>query len=198
MKAQNEVDRQQWLNALEYSRHRAIRKADSDEDEDTGVSSMSDVRSIFGHLNTNLDKSIADVHSLESQISKFFEKIFLFFDYLFLFTEKALNDVSKISGSKVDDKIQTLKQLIENLSKTAADTVNQAKKETNSLSKFINNENEQRLRLQEQIETLAKQHSKLERAAFISTSTEQPRMSFFACFVFLSFFLLCEKPHSLF
>jgi hypothetical protein len=156
LKAQNEVDRQQWLNALEYSRHRAIKKADSDEDEDTGVSSMSDVRSIFGHLNTNLDKSIADVHSLESQI------------------KKALNDVSKISGSKVDDKIQTLKQLIENLSKTAADTVNQAKKETNSLSKFINNENEQRLRLQEQIETLAKQHSKLERAAFISTSTEQP------------------------
>lgn len=45
------------------------------------------------------------------------------------------------------------------------------------MSNFVSNEHEQRLQLQEQIETLAKQHSNLERAAFKSptTSFEQPR-----------------------
>lgn len=46
------------------------------------------------------------------------------------------------------------------------------------MSQFVIHENEQRVQLQEQIETLAKQHSNLERAAFQNktTSIEQPRM----------------------
>lgn len=45
------------------------------------------------------------------------------------------------------------------------------------MSRFATNEHEQRVQLQEQIETLAKQHSNLERAAFQSatSSIEQPR-----------------------
>ncbi|VDM84383.1 unnamed protein product, partial [Strongylus vulgaris] len=34
LKALNDVDRQKWLSALEYSRHRAIKQAESDEDEE--------------------------------------------------------------------------------------------------------------------------------------------------------------------
>jgi hypothetical protein len=52
-----------------------------------------------------------------------------------------------------------------------------AKKEIQNMSDLVANEHNQRLLLQEQIETLAKQHSNLERAAFRSatTSIEQPR-----------------------
>ena len=57
--------------------------------------------------------------------------------------------------------------------------VDMSKKEVSTLSRFASNEHEQRMRLQEQIETLAKQHSSLERAAFCShaSSIEQPRKS---------------------
>ncbi|KAK6033847.1 hypothetical protein COOONC_28648 [Cooperia oncophora] len=37
LKAGNDVDRQKWLSALEYSRHKAIRQAESDEDEDAHI-----------------------------------------------------------------------------------------------------------------------------------------------------------------
>lgn len=86
-----------------------------------------------------------------------------------------MNDVSKIAGTKVDDKIATLKIQIDNLIKHSSELVSTTKKDLRSLSKNISNEYEQKIRLQEQIETLAKQHSKLERAAFHSTSTEQIR-----------------------
>uniref|UniRef100_A0A7E4ZZZ4 Oxysterol-binding protein n=1 Tax=Panagrellus redivivus TaxID=6233 RepID=A0A7E4ZZZ4_PANRE len=156
LKAQNEVDRQEWLNALEYARHRAIKKADSDEDDDNAASTISDVRNILEGLSTAMDQSSTDVRSLETQI------------------KKILHEISKTAGSKAEDKIQILKQLIDQLIVKSSEAVVTTKKETRSLVKYISNEHEQRVRLQEQIETLAKQHSKLERAAFNSTSTEQP------------------------
>ena len=90
-----------------------------------------------------------------------------------------MNDVTKIAGTKIDDKMAALKIQMDNLVKNSSDLVTSTKKELRVLTKCVSNEHEQRVRLQEQIETLAKQHSKLERAAFSSTSTEQLRK--FSC-----------------
>uniref|UniRef100_A0AC34QJU0 Oxysterol-binding protein n=1 Tax=Panagrolaimus sp. JU765 TaxID=591449 RepID=A0AC34QJU0_9BILA len=155
LKAQNEADRQQWLNALEYARHHAIKKADSDEDEDAGAFSIKDVQALLDALQANIDRTLVEIKTSEGQMNK------------------AINDVSKYAGVKVDDKVATLKVQLDNMVKSSSEMINTTKKDIRRLGKFINNEHEQRTRLQEQIETLAMQHSKLERAAFHSTSTEQ-------------------------
>ena len=186
---------------MEYARHRAIKKADSDEDEDNATFSMSDIRNVLETLSATLDRVLVEIRTSEGQMSKFLScksRSFVLlvywtkkyaFRYVFRsselqiglshcilsFSDKTMNDVTKIAGTKIDDKMATLKIQMDNLVKSSSDLVATTKKELRVLGKCVSNEHEQRVRLQEQIETLAKQHSKLERAAFHSTSTEQLR-----------------------
>ncbi|KJH49832.1 hypothetical protein DICVIV_04016 [Dictyocaulus viviparus] len=74
LKAGNDVDRQKWLNALEYSRHKAIKRAESDEDEDahfgTGESRVAVLQKTHKELlrklnDLQLTSRILDKHSDE-------------------------------------------------------------------------------------------------------------------------------------
>ncbi|KAI6187909.1 Oxysterol-binding protein [Aphelenchoides besseyi] len=79
-----------------------------------------------------------------------------------------LKSLGKHEDNKsVSDKLKSLK----NQTEASQSLVELTKKEMKTVSRFAENEHEQRLQLQEQIETLAKQHSTLERAAFSNTSS---------------------------
>uniref|UniRef100_A0A914C1C2 Oxysterol-binding protein n=1 Tax=Acrobeloides nanus TaxID=290746 RepID=A0A914C1C2_9BILA len=162
LKAQNEIDRQQWLTALEHARHRAIKQADSEEDEESMMNSMQDVKAVLDHVNNSLNTKIDELRSIEKQLKKHATELTKFLGK----TEEA---------RQYHEKYSQLKKSIEAMVNTSEELVELTVKDSRTLTRYANNEHEQRIRLQEQIETLAKQHSNLERAAFSSsTSGEQP------------------------
>lgn len=69
-KANNEVDRENWLVSLEYARHRAIKRADSVEEEVSAVNNGSDFESLISEVKTVLNKKLDDLRATELQISK--------------------------------------------------------------------------------------------------------------------------------
>lgn len=68
-KANNDVDRENWLAALEYIRHHAIKRADTDEDEALTVNN-NDLDKLITDVKSSLDKKLDDLRATELQISK--------------------------------------------------------------------------------------------------------------------------------
>ncbi|KAI6241592.1 Oxysterol-binding protein [Aphelenchoides fujianensis] len=158
LKANNEVDRENWLNALEYARHRAIKRADSDEEEAIAINSGSDLNQVLDGVKTTLNKKLDELKAAETEIGKL--------------NAELSKTLSKHEESKsVGEKLKALKSQTEILVQASHSLVDLTKKEMKTVSRFAENEHEQRLQLQEQIETLAKQHSALERAAVSSTNS---------------------------
>lgn len=80
LKANNDVDRENWLAALEYARHHAIKRADSDEDE-LLVIKNNDLGKLISDVKLTLDKKLDDLRATELQISEltFTRKFYLKF-----------------------------------------------------------------------------------------------------------------------
>ncbi|KAI6191799.1 Oxysterol-binding protein [Aphelenchoides bicaudatus] len=161
LKANNEIDRENWLASLEYARHHAIKRADTDEDETLAVNNGSNFEGLISDIRVALDKKLDDLRATELQISRITSEL-----------AKSVKSDDKV----VAEKIKSLNTNIETLIQTSESLVDLTKKKVRTMSLFVSNEHDQRLQLQEQIETLAKQHSNLERAAARSTATsiEQP------------------------
>uniref|UniRef100_A0A915B9Y3 Oxysterol-binding protein n=1 Tax=Parascaris univalens TaxID=6257 RepID=A0A915B9Y3_PARUN len=157
LKAQNECDRKQWLTALEYARHRAIRAAESDEDEDVKMDSCSNGgMAALETMNKALAAKLDDLRTCNSLIAKHGGELV-----------RALNE------TEINEKTRLLSERISLFKITAAAMVNASDefvtmiaKESRKVGRYAANEHEQRLRLQDQLEELAQQHSSLERAAY--------------------------------
>ncbi|KIH45016.1 hypothetical protein ANCDUO_24949, partial [Ancylostoma duodenale] len=63
LKAGNDVDRQKWLSALEYSRHKAIKQAESDEDEEAHLGPGESRVSVLQRTHKELLKKLDDLQT---------------------------------------------------------------------------------------------------------------------------------------
>ncbi|VDK75212.1 unnamed protein product [Litomosoides sigmodontis] len=160
LKTQNELDHDKWFHALECARHRAVRDAESDEDEDIkmtvhGGSSDGAIKT----MNRAIAAKILDLRTCSSLISKHGSELL-----------RAMGDLEKTEGIKaVTERINLFKITIAAMMKACEEFVALTAEETKKVERCVANEHEQRLRLQDQLEQLAQQHSKLERVAYRST-----------------------------
>ncbi|CAD5221266.1 unnamed protein product [Bursaphelenchus xylophilus] len=157
LKANNEIDRNNWLNALEYARHRACKKADLDDEDCNNATTEEDMDKMVEDIKSSLNLKLEEVRKSEDSLSK------------------SYNDLHHVLSGYENKKVQAhminLKEQMEALMKSLEDLVELNKKGTQDLYRLFTNERDQRCLLQEQIETLAKQHSNLENAAFLNPSS---------------------------
>lgn len=171
LKAQNECDREQWLKALEYARHRAIKAAESDEDEDLKMDITMNGGGVGAveTMNKALAAKLEDLQTCNNLISKHGSELI-----------KSLNDIEQGEKRKIlSERISLFRITAAAMINACEEFVNLTAKESRRVGRCAANEHEQRLRLQDQLEELAHQHSSLERAAYRSAresdlTTEKP------------------------
>ncbi|CAD5215316.1 unnamed protein product [Bursaphelenchus okinawaensis] len=166
LKANNEIDRNNWLNALEYARHRACKKQDLDDEDNNVVPTLEDMDTMVDNIKTVMMKKLEELKVFKKDIGD---------------TQKELEQLlSDIDNERVYNLLRTFKEQTEALVQKSEELVDLNKEGTNNFYRFFTNEHDQRCQLQDQIETLAKQHSNLENAAFLnpsSTGTTQQQKS---------------------
>lgn len=164
LKAEDEHDRQQWLKALKYARHRAIKAADSEEDEELRMDSLSNFGSpaAIDSMNQALEGKLKELRTYNALIAKCSTELL-----------EALNELEPSEKRRsLCNRITSFKSTAAAMMHACEEFVNLTAKESRKITRYAANEHEQRLRLQDQLEVLAKQHSSLERAAFLTTDSK--------------------------
>ncbi|PAV62816.1 hypothetical protein WR25_04625 [Diploscapter pachys] len=156
LKAQNDIDRAQWLKALEYARHRAIKQAESDEDDEAAFGAGEDRALALAQAHKQLESKLNELRTAGGLLEKHSDELV-----------RCLND-PEIERKTLCERATLLKITTAAVVKAAEDFVDFADRGTRKLGKAVMSEQKEKIVLQEQLEALAKQHSSLERAATIS------------------------------
>ncbi|KAK0416292.1 hypothetical protein QR680_012401 [Steinernema hermaphroditum] len=160
LKAQNELDRNAWLTALEYARHRAIKRADSDEDDDARTEGgIADHKEAITQSMQSITQKLDDLKKCEQLLSKQYAEL-----------GAMIEDMDSADRKKYAERINMFKVATSAMIQCSDEFTDVSERETRRLKRFLTYEREQRLQLQDQIEQLARQHSHLERAAFAGRS----------------------------
>ncbi|XP_039188441.1 oxysterol-binding protein 2 isoform X2 [Crotalus tigris] len=162
LKASSEVERQRWVTALELAKARAIRirsnqSDDSGDEESTSQSDKSEVHGTLKHLSGKLD----DLSAFNDLIAKHGAAL-----------QRSLSELENLklpaeSGEKIKavNERATLFRITSNAMINACrDFLDLAEAHSRKWQRALQHECEQRIRLEETIEQLAKQHNHLERA----------------------------------
>ncbi|CAI4231470.1 unnamed protein product [Auanema sp. JU1783] len=165
LKTQNDIDRNNWRAALERQRLKAIKQAESDEDDDA---LMSAGESRAQSLKGDHDLLSKKLHDLKI-VSKDFEK-------------QGEDLVKCVNEGECDKKIliDRVRQLMSNaykVSQTSSEFVDLSDRGFKKLEKIVTSGQRERKALHEQLEELAKQLSSLERAATVSSNNYNPPLS---------------------
>lgn len=168
LRALNEMERQKWVSSLELAKVRAIRQADADEDDYFDLTAdKNELQTIFKALQVKLDglTTCTDVvlkHGNALQRS-------------LIELEQIENPSEAISKSKAINERATLYRITSSAMINASlEYMNCAQTHSKKLQKLLHHEHESRLKLEELVEQLAKQHSHLEqRAIKQQQATEQ-------------------------
>ncbi|XP_066251776.1 oxysterol-binding protein 1 isoform X2 [Euwallacea similis] len=159
IKASSEVERQSWVTALELAKAKAIRNMESEEDEveaeESGISDEPDVM-------RKLESALNELQICGELLGKHWKNL-----------AKPLSEIEStpdpdVLNSKVKEICEraTLFRISSNaMMNSCNEYLKTAQTHGHKLVKMLQHEREQRQRLQEMVETLAEQHSKLERAA---------------------------------
>ncbi|XP_028614001.1 oxysterol-binding protein 2 isoform X1 [Grammomys surdaster] len=164
LKANSEVDRQQWITVLELAKAKAIRvmKTQSDDsgDDDEEPAAPAD-KSELHHTLKSLSLKLDDLSTCNDLIAKHGAAL-----------QRSLNELDSLkipseSGEKlkVVNERATLFRITSNAMINACrDFLELAETHSRKWQRALNYEQEQRVHLEETIEQLAKQHNSLERA----------------------------------
>ncbi|XP_063082003.1 oxysterol-binding protein 2 isoform X3 [Cavia porcellus] len=164
LKGSSEVDRQQWITALELAKAKAVRMMDthSDDsgDDDEGTASPAD-KSELQYTLKNLSLKLDDLSTCNDLIAKHGAAL-----------QRSLNELDSLkipseSGEKlkVVNERATLFRITSNAMINACrDFLELAEIHSRKWQRALQYEQEQRVHLEETIEQLAKQHNSLERA----------------------------------
>lgn len=167
LKASSEVERQQWVTALELAKAKAITTLESDEEEVPGEQpDKNELQQTLKTLSTKLE----DIQTCSELLTKHQTAL-----------QRTLGDLEKIDGStdpatrvKAANERATLFRITCNaMIKACRDYVDLAQSQGKRWQKLLQYEHEQRLRLEEMVEQLAKQHSALENRARRSMANVQ-------------------------
>ncbi|XP_012927120.1 oxysterol-binding protein 2 isoform X2 [Heterocephalus glaber] len=164
LKSSSEVDRQQWITALELAKAKAVRMmnthSDDSGDDDEGTASPAD-KSELQHTLKNLTLKLDDLSTCSDLIAKHGAAL-----------QRSLNELDSLkippeSGEKlkVVNERATLFRITSNAMINACrDFLELAEIHSRKWQRALQYEQEQRVHLEETIEQLAKQHNSLERA----------------------------------
>ncbi|KAG8182462.1 hypothetical protein JTE90_020383 [Oedothorax gibbosus] len=165
LKASNEIERQRWVTALELAKSRAIRMTESDEDEEysllpnQGGSDKGELQTALKVLSSKLE----DLGTCNDLILKHGFAL-----------QRSLTEIESLDATLPDANLKirsvneraTLFRITSNAMINACqDYLQLAQTQGRKWQRMVQHEHEQRLRLEEMVEQLAKQHSHLERAA---------------------------------
>ncbi|XP_054852239.1 oxysterol-binding protein 2 isoform X2 [Eublepharis macularius] len=162
LKASSEVERQRWVTALELAKAKAIRMRDnqSDDSGDEEPASQSDKSELHSTLK-NLSSKLEDLSTCNDLIAKHGAAL-----------QRSLSELENLklpaeSGEKIKavNERATLFRITSNAMINACrDFLELAETHSRKWQRALQYEREQRTRLEETIEQLAKQHNSLERA----------------------------------
>ncbi|KAB0790728.1 hypothetical protein PPYR_15720 [Photinus pyralis] len=160
IKASSEVERQQWVTALELAKAKAIRNMESEEDEEADEASGSPEE--WSGVVRELQACLDDLQTCSELISKHGASL-----------QRALGELESTvdpdlaqGKSKLVNERATLFRIASNAMINACNGYLQtATTHGHKWTRLLQHEREQRQRLQEMVETLAQQHSRLEQAA---------------------------------
>uniref|UniRef100_A0A8C4JWC2 Oxysterol-binding protein n=1 Tax=Dromaius novaehollandiae TaxID=8790 RepID=A0A8C4JWC2_DRONO len=176
LKANSEVERQRWVTALELAKAKAIRMRNnqSDDSGDEEPASQSDKGELHGTLKT-LSSKLEDLSTCNDLIAKHGAAL-----------QRSLSELENLklpaeSGEKIKavNERATLFRITSNAMINACrDFLDLAETHSRKWQRVLQYEREQRIRLEETIEQLAKQHNSLERACrglgpFVPTGSVQ-------------------------
>ncbi|KRY15373.1 Oxysterol-binding protein 2 [Trichinella patagoniensis] len=164
LKASSEVERQKWVTALELARVRAIREAESDEEEEMKLeNALGSIDKNEVHCMTRvLQSKLDDLLTCQDIITKHGSSL-----------QKSLSEVEQISnGADLSAKIRTIHEratlfriTIDAMINACHEYVDYSQSQGCKWIRLLQHEHRQRITLQEQLEQLARQLSALERAA---------------------------------
>ncbi|KRX60373.1 Oxysterol-binding protein 2 [Trichinella sp. T9] len=164
LKASSEVERQKWVTALELARVRAIREAESDEEEEMKLeNALGSIDKNEVHCMTRvLQSKLDDLLTCQDIISKHGSSL-----------QKSLSEVEQISnGADLSAKVRTIHEratlfriTIDAMINACHEYVDYSQSQGCKWIRLLQHEHRQRITLQEQLEQLARQLSALERAA---------------------------------
>ncbi|XP_060105816.1 oxysterol-binding protein 2 isoform X1 [Heteronotia binoei] len=179
LKASSEVERQRWVTALELAKAKAIRMRDnqSDDSGDEEPASQSDKSELHSTLK-NLSSKLEDLSTCNDLIAKHGAAL-----------QRSLSELENLklpaeSGEKIKavNERATLFRITSNAMINACrDFLELAETHSRKWQRALQYEREQRTRLEETIEQLAKQHNSLERACrgapglTVNTVTRAPK-----------------------
>ncbi|XP_069070548.1 oxysterol-binding protein 2 isoform X4 [Pleurodeles waltl] len=162
LRASTEVERQRWVTALELAKAKAVRMMNnlSDDSGDEEPSSQSDKSELHSTLK-NLSSKLEDLSTCNDLIAKHGAAL-----------QRSLSELENLklvteSGEKIKtvNERATLFRITSNAMINACrDFLELAETHSRKWHRVLQHEREQRIRLEETIEQLAKQHNSLERA----------------------------------
>uniref|UniRef100_A0A915D6Y9 Oxysterol-binding protein n=1 Tax=Ditylenchus dipsaci TaxID=166011 RepID=A0A915D6Y9_9BILA len=149
LKAQNDVDRSQWLHALEYSRHRVLKEQHADSDDENQNVRNKKKKSVRSpeQISTTLNEKMAEIRAVGEELNGHATEL-----------KRFLNDRS--------EEVKSTTKFATNYVTTSDELTGLATTDCRNLTKYASKEHEQKIQLREQLETLAHQHSRLEKVAF--------------------------------
>ncbi|KAJ3651169.1 hypothetical protein Zmor_017225 [Zophobas morio] len=166
IRAASEVERQSWVTALELAKAKAIRSMESEEDEEEaedGSGSPEEWSSVVRKLEAQLN----DIQTCSDLIQKHWKSLVKPLTEM----ETNLDPDGVQSKSKEVGERATLFRISTNaMINACAEYLKTAQAHGHKWIRLLQHEREQRQRLQEMVETLAQQHSKLEQAANAHTN----------------------------
>lgn len=166
LRANNEVEKQKWVVSLEVAKSNAIQmlEAESDEELESAKDEEIDYQGSLRQLTSKLD----DMNTCNDLIEKHFANL-----------QRALSDLEKnpeqdtAARSKIISERATLFKITSNAMINAChDFLELGQTQGRKWQKILQSERDKRAHLEETIETLAKQHNKLEKACREAKSLE--------------------------
>ncbi|VEN53429.1 unnamed protein product, partial [Callosobruchus maculatus] len=166
IKAASEVERQSWVTALELAKAKAIRNMESEEDEETMESEGGED---WSGLVRKLESQLSELQTCGDVLAKHWKNLAK------PLSEMETNaDPEALQGKtkEVCERATLFRIATNAMINSCAEYLKTAQNHSHKLIKALQHEKEQRERLQEMVETLAQQHSKLEQAA--NAHTQRP------------------------
>ncbi|RZC40195.1 Oxysterol BP and/or PH domain containing protein, partial [Asbolus verrucosus] len=166
IRAASEVERQSWVTALELAKAKAIRSMESEDDEEEteeGSGSPEEWSSVVRKLEAQLN----DIQTCSDLIQKHWKSL------VKPLTEMETNldpDGIQTKSKEVGERATLFRISTNAMINACAEYLKTAQTHGHKWIRLLQHEREQRQRLQEMVETLAQQHSKLEQAANAHTN----------------------------
>ncbi|CAG2110463.1 unnamed protein product [Medioppia subpectinata] len=168
LRAANEIERQKWVTALELAKVRAIRLLDSEDDDVYDMNSdKNELQTVLKCLATKLET----LHTCHDVIIKHGSAL----QRSLIELEQLDNPNDSLNKSKTVNERATLFRITSSaMINASAEYLTLAQTHAKKWQKLLQHEHESRLRLEELVEQLAKQHSHLEQKAIKQVANSNP------------------------